>query len=374
MVNNRDCIKNSKRWVVKIGSALLTANGNGLDKEAIALWVEQIVHQLESGIEIIIVSSGAVAEGMSRLSWIERPNSVHGLQVAAAVGQTGLVQAYESQFQEYGRNTAQILLDHDDISNRERYLNVRNTLQELIKLGVIPVINENDTVATDQIRFGDNDTLAALVANIIDADLLVILTDQDGLFDADPRKNPNANLVTNGNSQDESLLELAGSSSTLGRGGMITKLKAAKLAARSGANTVIAGGRVNQILSRLSEGEALGTMLISDEEPIAARKQWLVGRLKVCGSLTLDLGASKMLTDHGKSLLPVGVLFIKGTFHKGDLVTCVDEKGLEIARGLVNYNSEESAKILGKSSQMIADELGYCDAEELIHRDNLVLC
>lgn len=374
MVNNRDCIKNSKRWVVKIGSALLTANGNGLDKEAIALWVEQIVHQLEGGIEIIIVSSGAVAEGMSRLSWIERPNSVHGLQVAAAVGQTGLVQAYESQFQEYGRNTAQILLDHDDISNRERYLNVRNTLQELIKLGVIPVINENDTVATDQIRFGDNDTLAALVANIIDADLLVILTDQDGLFDADPRKNPNANLVTNGNSQDESLLELAGSSSTLGRGGMITKLKAAKLAARSGANTVIAGGRVNQILSRLSEGEELGTMLISDKEPIAARKQWLVGRLKVCGSLTLDLGASKMLTDHGKSLLPVGVLSIKGTFYKGDLVTCVDEKGLEIARGLVNYNSEESAKILGKSSEMIADELGYCDAEELIHRDNLVLC
>jgi glutamate 5-kinase len=374
MVNNRDCIKNSKRWVVKIGSALLTANGNGLDKEAIALWVKQIVHQLESGIEIIIVSSGAVAEGMSRLSWIERPNSVHGLQVAAAVGQTGLVQAYESQFQEFGRNTAQILLDHDDISNRERYLNVRNTLQELIKLGVVPVINENDTVATDQIRFGDNDTLAALVANIIDADLLVILTDQDGLFDADPRKNPNANLVTNGNSQDESLLELAGSSSTLGRGGMITKLKAAKLAARSGANTVIAGGRVNQILSRLSEGEELGTMLISDKEPIAARKQWLVGRLKVCGSLTLDLGASKMLTDHGKSLLPVGVLSIKGTFYKGDLVTCVDEKGLEIARGLVNYNSEESAKILGKSSKMIADELGYCDAEELIHRDNLVLC
>jgi len=374
MVNNRDCIKNSKRWVVKIGSALLTANGNGLDKEAIALWVKQIVHQLESGIEIIIVSSGAVAEGMSRLSWIERPNSVHGLQVAAAVGQTGLVQAYESQFQEFGRNTAQILLDHDDISNRERYLNVRNTLQELIKLGVVPVINENDTVATDQIRFGDNDTLAALVANIIDADLLVILTDQDGLFDADPRKNPNANLVTNGNSQDESLLELAGSSSTLGRGGMITKLKAAKLAARSGANTVIAGGRVNQILSRLSEGEELGTMLISDKEPIAARKQWLVGRLKVCGSFTLDLGASKMLTNHGKSLLPVGVLSIKGRFHKGDLVTCVDEKGLEIARGLVNYNSEESTKILGKSSEMIADELGYCDAEELIHRDNLVLC
>jgi glutamate 5-kinase len=374
MVNNRDCIKNSKRWVVKIGSALLTANGNGLDKEAIALWAEQIVHQLESGIEIIIVSSGAVAEGMSRLNWIERPNSVHGLQVAAAVGQTGLVQAYESQFQEYGRNTAQILLDHDDISNRERYLNVRNTLQELIKLGVIPVINENDTVATDQIRFGDNDTLAALVANIIDADLLVILTDQDGLFDADPRKNPNANLVTNGNSQDGSLLELAGSSGALGRGGMITKLKAAKLAARSGANTVIAGGRVNQILSRLSEGEALGTMLMSDKEPIAARKQWLVGRLKVCGSLTLDLGASKMLTDHGKSLLPVGVLSIKGTFHKGDLVTCVDEKGLEVARGLVNYNSEESAKILGKSSETIADELGYCDAEELIHRDNLVLC
>jgi|TARA_B110000444_G_scaffold260718_1_gene308911 glutamate 5-kinase len=374
MVNNRDCIKNSKRWVIKIGSALLTDDGSGLDKKAISLWVEQIVRQLDNGIEIIIVSSGAVAEGMSRLNWIDRPKSVHGLQVAAAVGQAGLIQAYESQFQEYDRNTAQILLDHDDISNRERYLNVRNTLQELIKLGVVPVINENDTVATDQIRFGDNDTLAALVANIIDADLLVILTDQDGLFDADPRKNPNAELVSTGNSQDQSLYELAGSSSTLGRGGMITKLKAAKLAARSGANTIIAGGRVNQILSRLSEGETLGTMLISDKEPIAARKQWLVGRLKASGSMTLDLGASKMLTNHGKSLLPVGVLSVQGTFHKGDLVTCIDEKGLEIARGLVNYSSEESAKILGKSSEMILDELGYCDAEELIHRDNLVLC
>ncbi len=374
MVNNRDCIKNSKRWVIKIGSALLTDDGSGLDKKAISLWVEQIVRQLDNGIEIIIVSSGAVAEGMSRLNWIDRPKSVHGLQVAAAVGQAGLIQAYESQFQEYDRNTAQILLDHDDISNRERYLNVRNTLQELIKLGVVPVINENDTVATDQIRFGDNDTLAALVANIIDADLLVILTDQDGLFDADPRKNPNAELVSTGNSQDQSLYELAGSSSTLGRGGMITKLKAAKLAARSGANTIIAGGRVNQILSRLSEGETLGTMLISDKEPIAARKQWLGGRLKASGSMTLDLGASKMLTNHGKSLLPVGVLSVQGTFHKGDLVTCIDEKGLEIARGLVNYSSEESAKILGKSSEMILDELGYCDAEELIHRDNLVLC
>jgi len=374
MVNNRDCIKNSKRWVIKIGSALLTDDGSGLDKKAISLWVEQIVRQLDNGIEIIIVSSGAVAEGMSRLNWIDRPKSVHGLQVAAAVGQAGLIQAYESQFQEYDRNTAQILLDHDDISNRERYLNVRNTLQELIKLGVVPVINENDTVATDQIRFGDNDTLAALVANIIDADLLVILTDQDGLFDADPRKNPNAELVSTGNSQDQSLYELAGSSSTLGRGGMITKIKAAKLAARSGANTIIAGGRVNQILSRLSEGETLGTMLISDKEPIAARKQWLVGRLKASGSMILDLGASKMLTNHGKSLLPVGVLSVQGTFHKGDLVTCIDEKGLEIARGLVNYSSEESAKILGKSSEMILDELGYCDAEELIHRDNLVLC
>jgi len=373
MTNDRDSIKKSKRWVIKIGSALLTDDGNGLDKVAIAQWAEQIASQMDEGIEIIIVSSGAVAEGMSRLGWSTRPSSVHGLQVAAAVGQTGLVQAYEFQFQQYGRNTAQILLDHDDISNRERYLNVRNTLQELIKLGVVPIINENDTVATEQIRFGDNDTLAAMVANLIDADLLVILTDQDGLFDADPRKISKANLVASGKSGDEALYKFAGSSSSLGRGGMITKLKAAKLAARSGTNTVIAGGRIKRILTRLSEGEVLGTLLVSDKEPIVARKQWLVGRLNVCGSLTIDSGATRMLIDHGKSLLPVGVISVEGSFSKGDLVKCIDEKGKEIARGLVNYNSTESIKILGNSSSMIADQLGYCDAEELIHRDNLVL-
>ena len=374
MTNDRDSIKKSKRWVIKIGSALLTDDGNGLDKVAIAQWAEQIASQMNEGIEIIIVSSGAVAEGMSRLGWGTRPSSVHELQVAAAVGQAGLVQAYEFQFQQYGRNTAQILLDHDDISNRERYLNVRNTLQELIKLGVVPIINENDTVATEQIRFGDNDTLAAMVANLIDADLLVILTDQDGLFDADPSKISKANLIFSGKSGDEALYKFAGSSSSLGRGGMITKLRAAKLAARSGTNTVIAGGRIKRILTRLSEGEVLGTLLVSDKEPIVARKQWLVGRLNVCGSLTIDSGATRMLIDHGKSLLPVGIISVEGSFSKGDLVKCIDEKGKEIARGLVNYNSTESIKILGKSSSKIADQLGYCDSEELIHRDNLVLC
>ena len=372
-MSNRDCIKNSKRWVIKIGSALLTADGNGLDIKAIALWVKQIVKQLDDGVEIIIVSSGAVAEGMSRLNLSDRPTSVSGLQVAAAVGQTGLVEAYESQFRKHGRNTAQILLDHDDISNRERYLNVRNTLQELIKLGIVPVINENDTVATEQIRFGDNDTLAALVANLIDADLLVILTDQEGLFDSDPQKLLDAKLISSGSSEDESLYKFAGSSGVLGRGGMITKLKAAKLAARSGANTVIASGRVDQILTRLSNGEVLGTILTSDKEPIAARKQWLVGRVKVSGSLTLDSGASNMLTKYGKSLLPVGVDNIHGLFYKGDLVKCINEEGIEIARGLINYSSEECKKIMGKSSEMITLELGYCDTEELIHRDNLVL-
>ena len=372
-VKDRHKVKNAKRWVIKIGSALLTADGRGLDREAIAGWVGQVAALLEQGIEVVMVSSGAVAEGMSRLGWSQRPSSIHGLQAAAAVGQMGLVQAYEFQFQQYERHTAQVLLDHDDISNRERYLNARNTLQTLLELGVVPIINENDTVVTDQIRFGDNDTLAAMVANLIDADLLVILTDQDGLFDADPRNNPKAQLISQGNAGDPALDVLAGSGGSLGRGGMITKLKAAKLAARSGANTIIVGGRLDHSITRLFEGEALGTLLVAEKEPIAARKQWLAGRLQVCGSLVLDPGAVRVLKDQGKSLLPVGVRSVEGGFHRGDMVRCVDEFGVEVGRGLVNYSASESRQIIGKSSSRITEILGYCDDKELIHRDNLVL-
>ncbi|MEH6467640.1 MAG: glutamate 5-kinase [Porticoccus sp.] len=373
-MNDRNIVKNAKRWVIKIGSALLTADGRGLDREGISAWVEQVAALLDQNIEVVMVSSGAVAEGMSRLGWGKRPSSIHELQAAAAVGQMGLVQAYEFQFQQFDRHTAQVLLDHDDLSNRERYLNARNTLQTLIELGVVPIINENDTVATDQIRFGDNDTLAAMVANLIDADLLVILTDQDGLFDADPRSNSRAQLISQGKAGDPALDALAGGSvGGLGRGGMITKLTAARLAARSGANTVIVGGRADNVLTRLANGDTLGTLLVAEQEPIAARKQWLAGSLRVRGSLTLDSGAVRVLKDQGKSLLPVGVKSVVGDFHRGDLVRCVDESGRDVARGLANYNASESRQIIGKSSHLITEILGYCDDEELIHRDNLVL-
>ncbi|MEH6616951.1 MAG: glutamate 5-kinase [Porticoccus sp.] len=373
-MSDRSIVKNAKRWVIKIGSALLTADGRGLDREGISAWVEQVAALLDQNIEVVMVSSGAVAEGMSRLGWGKRPSSIHELQAAAAVGQMGLVQAYEFQFQQFDRHTAQVLLDHDDLSNRERYLNARNTLQTLIDLGVVPIINENDTVVTDQIRFGDNDTLAAMVANLIDADLLVILTDQDGLFDADPRSNSRAQLISQGKAGDPALDALAGGSvGGLGRGGMITKLTAARLAARSGTNTVIVGGRAENVLACLANGDTLGTLLVAEQEPIAARKQWLAGSLQVRGSLTLDSGAVRVLKDQGKSLLPVGVKSVVGDFHRGDLVRCVDESGRDVARGLANYNASESRQIIGKSSHLITEILGYCDDEELIHRDNLVL-
>lgn len=372
-MSDRNVVRNARRWVVKIGSALLTADGRGLDRESIGGWVAQVAQLLEQGIEVVLVSSGAVAEGMSRLGWRKRPSSVHELQAAAAVGQMGLVQAYEFQFQQFNRHTAQVLLDHDDLSNRERYLNARNTLQTLIALGVVPVINENDTVVTDEIRFGDNDSLAAMVANLIDADLLVILTDQHGLFDSDPRKNSKAQLISQGRAGDPALDLLAGDGGSLGRGGMITKLRAARLAARSGANTLIVGGRADKVLSRLADGENLGTLLVAEQEPIAARKQWLAGRLQVRGSVTLDAGATRVLMEQGKSLLPVGVKCVVGDFHRGDLVRCVDEAGNEIARGLANYSAAESRQIIGKNSELIAGILGYCDHAELIHRDNLVL-
>ncbi|MDY0069201.1 MAG: glutamate 5-kinase, partial [Porticoccaceae bacterium] len=325
---SRERIAGTRRWVVKIGSALLTGDGKGLDRDAMAAWVAQIARLLDEGVEVVLVSSGAVAEGMSRLGWKARPKAIHDLQAAAAVGQMGLVQAYESHFMAHGRHTAQILLDHDDLSNRQRYLNARRTLQALIRLGVVPVVNENDTVVTDEIRFGDNDTLGALVANLIDAEVLVILTDQQGLFDKDPRANPDAVLVGEGRAGDPALDAMAGGSAgSLGRGGMATKLRAAKLAARSGATTLIASGREPDVLVRLRRGDALGTLLVAAQEPIAARKQWLAGQLQVRGRLTLDAGAVDVLRQQGRSLLPVGVKAVSGHFTRGELVTCCDEDG-----------------------------------------------
>ncbi len=363
-----------RRWVVKIGSALLTNNGKGLDHQAIAEWVGQIARLQDEDLEVVLVSSGAVAEGITRLGWKQRPTVINELQAAAAVGQMGLIQAYESKFQNFGKHTAQVLLDHDDLSSRERYLNARSTLNTLLALGVVPVVNENDTVVTDEIRFGDNDTLAALVTNLIDAELLVILTDQSGLFEQDPRKNPNTPLIRRASANDSNLdLVAGGSVGGLGRGGMVTKLQAARLAARSGANTVIAGGREAEVLQRIFSGDDVGTLLVADSEPLVARKQWLAGHLQVCGTLVLDDGAVRVLLEQGKSLLPVGVSRVQGRFTRGEMVSCVDSAGLEIARGLVNYGAGETSKIIGKSSDCIAGILGYCDAEELIHRDNLVL-
>lgn len=365
--------KNAQRWVIKIGSALLTNDGRGLYIAAIEQWVKQIVELRRRGIEVVLVSSGAVAEGMVRLGWKTRPHALHELQAAAAVGQMGLVQAYESQFQRYGLHTAQVLLGHDDIFARDRYLNARGTLKTLVQLGVIPVINENDTVVTDEIRFGDNDTLGALVANLIDADLLVILTDQEGLYESDPRSNPNAAFVSRGRAGDPQYESMAGGGGALGRGGMITKIRAAKLAARSGADTIIANGRADNVLVRLISGEALGTRLVADNQPLAARKQWLAGLMQTNGRLVLDDGAVRVLRESGRSLLPVGVKTIDGRFNRGDLVACVDANEVEIARGLVNYAHDEAQKIIGQSSDRIESILGYEGEKELIHRDNLVM-
>lgn len=362
-----------QRWVIKIGSALLTNNGQGLDVEAINVWVEQMAQLEKHDIEYVLVSSGAVAAGMNRLGWTTRPTVINELQAAAAVGQMGLVQTYEQAFQKFGLHTAQVLVDHDDLSNRQRYLNARSTLMTLLSLGVIAVINENDTVVTEEIRFGDNDTLAALVANLIDADRLIILTDQEGMFDTDPRKNPNATLISSAAVDDDRLETMASEGGSLGRGGMITKVKAAKLAARSGASTVIVGGRIDQVLLKIAAGKPLGTTLEASQQPQAARKLWLAGRLQSRGVLSLDAGAVKVLRQQGRSLLPVGVNSVQGVFTRGDMVMCVDASGVEIARGLVNYNSDESRRIVGHSSGEIEGVLGYKDGEELIHRDNLVL-
>ena len=362
------------RVVVKIGSSLLTQNGAGLDRGSIGEWVRQIALLKSMGREIVLVSSGAIAEGMQRLGWKKRPHALHDLQAAAAVGQMGLVQVYESCFREHGLETAQILLTHEDMAHRTRYLNARSTLRTLLRLHVIPVINENDTVVTDEIRFGDNDTLAALVTNLIEADCLVILTDQAGLYSADPRRDSEARLVSHGQAGDPLLETMAGGAgSHIGSGGMLTKVLAAKRAARSGAHTVIVSGREPDVLLRFAEGHSLGTQLRAETMLLTARKQWLADQLQVRGTLSLDAGAAKALRTGGKSLLAIGVKAVTGSFDRGEAVTCLDAEGREIARGLANYNAEETRKILGKASSQIEAILGYVDEPELIHRDNLVL-
>lgn len=373
MNNSRQTIQNSRRWVVKIGSALLTNGGRSLAVEAIADWVGQIATLREQGIDVVLVSSGAVAAGMSRLGWARRPHELSHLQAAAAVGQMDLVQTYQSEFQQFGLQTAQVLLDHDDLRSRERYLNARSTLNTLLEFGVVPIVNENDTVVTDEIRFGDNDTLGALVANLIEADTLCILTDQEGMYDSNPSTNPKARLITEAKAKDPSLDAKAGGSGALGRGGMITKVRAARLAARSGANTLIVGGKLDRVITRLARGQVLGTLLTADQQPQAARKQWLAGQLQTRGTLVVDEGAERALTEKGRSLLPVGVKSARGRFHRGDLVVCENSEGKEIARGLVNYSLSEALQICGHGTADIEKILGYNDGDELIHRDNLVL-
>ena len=367
-------IAEAKVLVVKVGSSLVTREGRGVDAEAIARWAAQIAKLRQGGRQIVLVSSGAIAEGMRRLGWAKRPHSMHQLQAAAAVGQMGLVQAYESAFRGHGLHTAQVLLTHADLADRQRYLNARSTLRTLLELGAVPVINENDTVVTDEIKFGDNDTLAALVTNLIEADALVILTDQAGLYESDPRARSDAKLVEQAHADDPKLEAMAGGSgSTLAKGGMITKVQAARRAARSGAHTVIASGKERDVLVRIAHGERIGTLLTARTAPIAARKQWLADHLTVSGLLTLDAGATKALVRDGKSLLPIGVTAVSGDFARGEIVGCVDPDGKQVARGLINYSSEETRRIMRRPSGEIEAVLGYVDEPELIHRDNLVL-
>ena len=370
----RSQIKSARRWVIKAGSSLVTAKGRGLDHAAIADWATQIAGLRKHGAEVVLVSSGAVAEGMARLGLKKRPQSLHDLQAAAAVGQMGMVQAYETAFKTHGLHTAQVLLTHEDVSDRARYLNARGTLKTLLALGVVPVINENDTVATDEIRLGDNDTLAALAVNLIEAELLVILTDQDGLYDRDPHENAGAKLLHEADLSDPKLEAMASpGKGELGRGGMRTKLIAAQWAARSGATTVIAHGHMPQVLEKIAAGEIVGTLLKPAQNTMAARKRWIAGQHQVRGTLHLDAGAAKVLREQGKSLLPVGVKRIEGEFARGDLVRCLDPEGQEVARGLCNYSAAEALKIIGASSKELPQRLGYAGEPELVHRDNLVI-
>jgi glutamate 5-kinase len=367
-------LREARIFVIKVGSSLVTNQGRGLDAEAIARWADQIARLRAEGRQVVLVSSGAIAEGMQRLGWSKRPHTMHELQAAAAVGQMGLVQAYESAFRKHGLHAAQVLLTHDDLADRQRYLNARGTLRALLELGVVPVINENDTVVTDEIKFGDNDTLGALVTNLIEADALVILTDQAGLYESDPRRNPQAKFVRQIEANDEKLEAMAGGTgSAIAKGGMLTKVLAARRAARSGAHTAIAAGSEPDVLVRLAKGEAIGTLLTAERVPLAARKQWLADHLSVSGRVTLDAGAARALQSGGKSLLPVGVVEVSGDFQRGALIACIDSGGREIGRGLANYSAEETRRIMRKPSAEIEAVLGYAGEPELIHRDNLVL-
>ena len=369
----RSVIADCKRVVVKVGSALVTDNGAGLSETFIAECTRQIAVLQQSGREVVLVSSGAIAAGMRRLGWAKRPHAMHALQAAAAVGQMGLAQAYETAFAGHGVKCAQILLTHDDLADRCRYLNARTTLNTLLELGVVPIINENDTVVTDEIKFGDNDTLGALVANLIEAEVLIILTDQKGLYSADPRIDPAATLISVGAAEDKHFESIAGGAgSGISKGGMITKIKAAQRAARSGAHTLIVGGREHAALIRAANGDDIGTLLKASQSPLAARKQWLADHLRLAGAFVIDDGAVEALR-HGKSLLPIGVRRVEGDFGRGAAVACLDSSRQEIARGLANYSSAEAARIAGRASNEIEAALGYLDEAELIHRDNLVL-
>lgn len=370
----RSVIEPAKRLIVKVGSSLVTNNGRGLDYAAIARWSQQIAKLRGIGKEVVLVSSGAIAEGMLRLGFQKRPNGIHELQACAAVGQMGLAQIYETSFRKFGLHTAQVLLTHADLADRERYLNARSTLFTLLHFGVVPIINENDTVVTDEIKFGDNDTLGALVANLIEAHALIILTDQKGLYNADPRKNPDAKIVHEAQAGDPALEMMAGGAgSNIGRGGMLTKILAARRAASSGAHTVIAWGGEENVLVRLASGEAIGTQLIAQTGHLQARKQWMADHLQTAGKVVIDAGAVEKLVLEGKSLLPIGAIEIQGNFGRGEVIACIDETGKEIARGLTNYASNEAQRILRQKSSKIAGILGYDGDSELIHRDNMVL-
>jgi glutamate 5-kinase len=363
----------ARRIVVKIGSTLVTNDGRGLDHAAIARWSTQLAAMREDQRQVLLVTSGAIAEGMQRLGLRQRPRRIHELQAAAAVGQMGLVRAYESAFADRGLISAQVLLTHADLADRVRYLNARSTLFALLERGIVPVINENDTVVTDEIKFGDNDTLGALVTNLVEADLLIILTDQRGLFDTDPRHNPGARLIESARAGDPALETMAGGAgSALGRGGMITKVQAARRAASSGAHTVIASGREPDVLTRLLQGEAIGTQLVADTATLSARQQWMADHLQLVGKLHVDEGAARALASGGRSLLPIGVVEVVGEFSRGEVVSCLDPNGREIARGIVNYSSVEARRIARRPSSEIESILGFVEEDELIHRDNLV--
>ena len=367
-------MRDARRIVVKVGSSLVTNEGRGLDERAIGEWCRQLALLVRDGREVIMVSSGAIAEGMKRLGWSLRPREIHELQAAAAVGQMGLAQMYESKLRENGLGSAQVLLTHADLADRERYLNARSTLMTLIKLGVIPVINENDTVVNDEIKFGDNDTLGALVANLVEADALVILTDQKGLYTADPRKDARASFVEQAKAGDSALeLMAGGAGSSVGRGGMLTKVLAAKRAAGSGASTVIAWGREPDVLQRLCSGESIGSLLVAQTQKTQARKQWIADHLQLRGSVRVDAGAVSKLRDEGKSLLPIGMTSVEGEFSRGDVIAVRDRSGVEIARGLANYSSFEARLLCRKPSSEIERLLGYVAEPEMLHRDNLVL-